>query len=80
MFKSNFFNESPIVAVKWLSWQDLKFAYITAEGDFGVYACVVNREDPLAQDTIAVSKLLEINTLPPLSEGFAFADINQLGS
>jgi len=37
-----------IIAAKWISWLDMKFAIMTADGDLVIFEVQINREDELS--------------------------------
>lgn len=39
-----------VVAAKWISWLDVKFAVMTSDGDLAVYDFLLSREDQLSFD------------------------------
>ena len=39
-----------VIAAKWISWLDVKFAVMTSDGDLAVYDFLLSREDQLSLD------------------------------
>ncbi len=68
-----------IIAIKWLSWQDIKFGVLTADGDLSVFDVFIDHEDELA-DSISVVKIHQVQTFEELNHNFSFGDVNQLGN
>lgn len=69
-----------VIAAKWISWLDVKFAVMTADGDLAVYDFLINREDQLSLDQVYISKLHQQQTFEELNQTFQFCDISQLGN
>ena len=54
-----------VIACKWISWLDLKFAIMTGDGDLVISEVILNREEELC-DSIQVTKLHQIQTFEEL--------------
>ena len=67
-----------VVAAKWISCLDVKFATMTSNGDLIVCEVLADYEDELA-DSIQVNKIHQIQTFEELNE-FSFSDIDLIGN
>lgn len=46
-----------VIASKWISWLDVKFAVMTSDGDLVVFDFLINREDQLSLDQVYISRI-----------------------
>ena len=58
-----------IIAAKFISCLDIKFARMTADGDLSVFEAYIDQEDQLS-DSIQVTRLHQIQTFEELSQNF----------
>ena len=69
----------PLIAASWLSWNDKKFAIITANGDLIINEVALDEKEELC-DQVIVNKIHQIQTFEELPNSFAFCQIYQTGS